>query len=525
MPTTSLTASLTTPPTTSLTTSLTIADVLEQHVRSFPDGTAVACGDATHTYPELADRSRRLAGWLAAEGVGRGDRVLWLGQNCHRVLECVLACAHLGAMVCPANWRQSADETAFVVDDLAPRVVVWQEQEIGPVVRQARDRARHRATWVRHDDDGAGSYEALLAGAPPPPPPSAAADDPVVVLYTAAFDGTPNGALLTQANLLAQSVMIAMLQGIGADTVYLNCGPLFHIATLFVMFPTFHFGGTNVFLARPDPEEICRLVDRHRCTSCFILPPTIAEVVAANAAGRYDLSSLRTAFDMPEWRAMTSPDPSPWGARPAGYGQSEVVGLATFAALGGRAGDFTTGRASPLVQVRLVDDADREVAAGDVGEIVVRGWTVGAGYWNRPALNERRSRGGWWHTNDLGRRNPDGTVTFVGPKVRVIKSASENVYPVEVEQCLAAHPAVQDVAVIGVPDPRWGQSVKAVVVRRPDRPVTADELIDHCRDRIAGYKRPRSVEFATDLPRSAAGKDYDELDRQYGGGGYPGSAP
>ena len=504
-------------------TSLTIVDVMDQNVRSHPDATAVICGDDSYGYDELAERSLRLAGHLASCGVEAGDRVLWLGQNCHRVLESLLACGHLGAMLSPANWRQSAAELAFVIDDLAPTVVIWQEREIGSTVQAARELSGHEAVWIRHDADTPDSYEAMIAR--PVEIPASAADPnaPVLVLYTAAFDGRPNGALLTHANLLAQSVMVAMLQQIGSDTVYLNVGPLFHIATLFVMFPTFHFGGTNVFLARSDAEEICRLIDRYRCTASFILPPTIAEVVKANAEGRYDLSSLRTPFAIPEWRAMTAPDESPWGKRPAGYGQSEVMGLATFAALGGTPGDFTTGRPSPLVQLRLVDDADAEVAEGEVGEIAVRGATVGTGYWNRKALTADRQRNGWWHTNDLGRRNPDGTVTFVGPKVRVIRSASENVYPVEVELCLEAHPSVAEAAVIGVPDDRWGQAVRAVIVRSGTHSVTGEELIEHCRQRIAPYKRPKSVVFVDQLPRAGGGKDYDELDRLHGGGGYPGT--
>ena len=340
------------------------------------------------------------------------------------------------------------------------------------------------------------------------------------------IEGRPNGALLTNANFVAQDVLIAMLQELGADTVYLACGPLFHIATLFVMVPTFHFGGTVVFVARPDPEAICLAVERHRCTAAFILPPTIADVVAWNAGRGHDLSSLRTAFDLPGWRPMSSPDTSPWGRRPAGYGQTEVMGLATFAALGGREGDFTTGRPSPLVQLRLVDDDDREVPPGAVGEIALRGLTVGAGYWNRPELTAQRSRGGWWHTGDLGRRNDDGTVTFVGPRLRMIKSASENVYPVEVELCLKGHPGVSDAAVIGVPDERWGQTVRALVVTADEgADLDADALIAYARPRIAGYKRPRSVVFVDAIPRQGGATDYDELDRLYGGGGYPGAAP
>jgi long-chain acyl-CoA synthetase len=175
-----------------------------------------------------------------------------------------------------------------------------------------------------------------------------------------------------------------------------------------------------------------------------------------------------------------------------------------------------------VVRVRIVDPDDREVPLGETGEIVARGATVMNGYWNRPDLNEVRRRNGWHHTNDLGRREVDGTITFVGPKTRMIKSAAENIYPAEVEACIASHRAVAACALIGVPDPTWTQSVKAIVVVRDGHAVTADEIIAHCRDRIASYKKPRTVEFISELPRSGFAVDYDALDAKFGGGGYPG---
>jgi acyl-CoA synthetase (AMP-forming)/AMP-acid ligase II len=174
--------------------------------------------------------------------------------------------------------------------------------------------------------------------------------------------------------------------------------------------------------------------------------------------------------------------------------------------------------------VRVVDAADDEVGPGDVGEIVVRGATVMCGYWNRPELNAHRARNGWHHTNDLGRFEADGTFTFVGPKTRMLKSGAENIYPAEVEGCLRAHPAVADVAVIGVPDDVWVQSVKAIVVLRADERVSEDALVEWCRARIASYKKPRSVEFVDALPRLGLAVDYDELDSRFGGGGYPGGS-
>ena len=175
-----------------------------------------------------------------------------------------------------------------------------------------------------------------------------------------------------------------------------------------------------------------------------------------------------------------------------------------------------------LCQVRIVDPDGNEVPDGSTGEIVVRGDTVHLGYWNRPEVNARRMRDGWWHTTDAGRREADGTITFLGTMTRMIKSAAENIYPPEVESCLASHPAVKQAAVIGVPDPQYTQSVKAVVVLEDGRDSSEAELIEHCRSRIASYKKPKSVEFVDELPMINGITDYEALDAKFGGGGYPG---
>ncbi|MBA3654382.1 MAG: AMP-binding protein [Actinobacteria bacterium] len=499
--------------------SLTLADVLREHRRSYPQRTAVVCGDTRLTWPELDDRVNQLANALTEAGVEAGDRVLWLGQNCHRVLEGMLAAAKLGAVFSPANWRQTGAEFAFVVDDSRPAVVIWQQDEIGEAIAEARAKATHRARWLRHDN---GEYEEFLAsGASDDPMTDVDPADPVLQIYTAAFTGTPNGALLSHTAVVIQDLLMANLQRVDADYVYLNAGPLFHVATLMTTLATFHMAGTNVFTRRVDAEELCRLIDTEKCTGAFVMGPTIAQILETNKDGRYDLKSLRTFGGAPEWNDMITVDPSPWGQRPAGYGQTEVMGMLTFNAVGGTA-TGAHGRPSPAVQVRIVDPDGNEVAPGETGEIVGRGPAMMNGYFDRDDLNAARQAGGWHHTNDLGRREPDGSITFIGPKTRIIKSAAENIYPTEVEAALAKHPAVKEAAVIGVPDPTWTQSVKAIVALKEGETATADDIIEHCKATIASYKKPRTVEFVDALPRQGWMVDYDALDAQFDGGGYPG---
>lgn len=499
---------------------LTLADVLREHARSLPGVTATVCGDHRATWPELQERVTRLADVLHRHGVGRGDRVAWLGQNCHRLLEGLLACAQLGAVFCPANWRWSAEEFAHALGDMSPRVVLWQRDEIGEVIEGARH-AASEATWICHDDpDG---YEAALAAADPTDREEVI--DPassVLLMYTAAFTGRPRGALLSHRALLHQSLVVALVQRIWLGYTFLNSGPLFHMATFMTTLATFHLGGTNVFVRRADPQEILELIHRERCNGAFLMPPTVQRMGELNADGRYDLSSLvHLRMGVAGFDEHLSPQTTPWLERPGGYGQTEVCGLVTWAAFGGE--DITTGRPSPVAQVRIVDPDGREVPPGEVGEIVVRGPLVMDGYLNDPEETARRQRGGWHHTGDLGVRVADGTIRFVGPMTRFIKSGAENIYPAEVEGVLVQHPAVREAAIIGVPDPTWGQSVVAIVALHDGAEVTAEELIEFCRQRIASYKKPKRVEFVDALPRTVHGQvDRDELDRRFGGGGYPG---
>jgi long-chain acyl-CoA synthetase len=502
--------------------SLTLGDLLRENRRRLPQRTATVCGGGHWTYPQLDDRVNRLASWLRAQGFVDGDRILWLGQNCHRLFECLFAAAKLGGIVVPANWRQTAPELAFQIDDVDARVVIWQDDEIGDRVREARDACSSTARWVQHDTDAADGYEALLADASPHDPELEV--DPmsaVLAIYTAAFGGRPNGALLSHLGFILEDLQVALLQRLGDDTIYLNSGPLFHVGSFMTTLATFQLGGTNVFMPRFDAEEFCRIVEAERCTTAYVVGNIMERVVEANRDRRYDLSSLRLP-GTPEWNEMVSPDVTPWSRNAGGYGQTEVNGLVTFRGVGGdHVG--THGRTLPLAQLRIVDEADRELPVGDVGEIVVRGPTAMVGYLHRPEINEHRQRGGWHHTFDLGRREADGSITFIGPMTTMIKSGVENIYPAEVEAAIARHPAVAEVCVIGVPDEEWDQSVKAVIVLHDGAHATDDDIIEHCKVNIASYKKPKLVEFTESLPRDANGMvDRDAVDARFGGGGYPG---
>jgi acyl-CoA synthetase (AMP-forming)/AMP-acid ligase II len=498
----------------------TYGDVLRTLRRSHPRGIATVCGSQRSTYPELDNRTNRLANALRARGIEQDDRILWLGQNCHRLLEVFLAAAKLGAVVCPANWRLRPSEVAFIAADVSPAAIFWQSGLATEVIEAVRDVVPETAVWFEYAGADVNEYEEVLAAADDDDPETYVdAHLPLIQMYTAAFEGSPNGALISHTAAFVHGLAYARWAGIDERYVYLNCGPMFHIATLAHTLMTFQLGGTNVFVTKADPEAICEAIDRERCTAAWLIEPTISAIVELNRDGRYDLSSFRPERrERDEWHAMTQDEPLP--GLSGSYGQTELIGRLSWP---NRGLVGANGRPDGTMQVRLLDDDGKEVADGEVGEISVRGPGVMLGYYNRPEVNAARMRGGWYRTNDLGRREADGSITFVGVKARMIKSGLENVYPAEVEACLRRHPGIAEAAIIGVPDPVWAQSVKAIVVTERDVQLSEAEVIAFCRDQLASYKKPRAVEFVDALPRTPGGVDYEVLDSEFGGGGYPGS--
>jgi acyl-CoA synthetase (AMP-forming)/AMP-acid ligase II len=510
---------------------VTVGDIIAEHSRSYPGRLALADGEHHLTWAELDVRVNRLASALRTAGVGEGDRILWLGQNSFRVYELLGAAARIGAMVCPGYWRWAPPEMAFAIADFHPAVVIWQEEEIGNTVRAARaaSPAAESALWLRHDTHDPHGYEAFLAGGDPADPGlDIDPDSALLVIYTAAISGRQCGSMLSHTNLISMGMSVAWLGDIDDRAVFLNSGPMFHIGNFqFFGIPVLLQGGTNVVTRRVIAGDVLDILAAEQCTRAYLMPATITQLVDLMRERGVELPHLKATIAPALWQGLVAADDSRHGREGGGmgygYGQTEVAGFCLFGGYGGK-GAGNAGRPAPVTSVRILDAGGRECPVGEAGEICVRGDTVHLGYWNRPEINSRRFRGGWWHTTDMGRREPDGTITFLGTMTRMIKSGAENIFPAEVENCLEAHPAVKEAAVIGVPSERFLQDVKAVVVLNGTAPATAADLIEHCRDHIASYKKPKTVEFLDALPRAAGVKDYAALDEKFGGGGYPGGA-
>ena len=494
---------------------MTAADIVARHARSTPDLVAFRDGPVTRTWAEADDRVTRLANALAARGVTAGDRVAVLGLNSAPVIEAMVATLRLGAICVPLNFRLVAPEIAYVLTDSGARVVVADDGFL-PAVAQA---ATIAAVDVATVGLGAG-YEELLAAAPPLAPAAAidvAVDDAAaaLVMYTSGTTGRPKGAVLTHRNLLLHAYSnVAHLGVRGDDRVGLSGAPLFHIAGVSGFYINLVLAATTVLAPSGgfDPTAMIDLLERERVSSCFFVPAQWAAIVAVPGIAERDLSALRRAT----WGAApasttllrTMIDTFPQAEVVTAFGQTECSPVTCF--LRGEDSIRKIGSiGTPMlnVEVRVVDDDMADVPPGEVGEIVYRGPTVMQGYWNKPQETAEAFRGGWFHSGDLVRQDPDGYLFVVDRKKDMIISGGENIYCAEVENVLAGHPKVAEVALIGVADPTWGEAPLAVIAPRdPADPPTAAEIGTFCREHLASYKRPRDVVIVAALPRNPSGK-------------------
>jgi fatty-acyl-CoA synthase len=482
--------------------------------RLSPDRIAVLHGDTARTYAELDDRRRRLAGGLRDLGVGRGDRVAYLGPNDPALLETLFATASLGGVFVPLNWRLTAPELAYIAADCGASVLVHAPDLAATAEAVAGD----GTTAVRRRVALGAGFEALAgsrpdAGGPPSLDEPVALDDPAVVIYTSGTTGRPKGATLSHGNVTWNCVNVLIDTDVGSDEVALVCAPLFHVAALnMVAMPMVMKGGTTILTGQFDPAGALELIERHRVTVMFGVPAMFNAMAQTPGFASADLSSLR--------RLLCGGAPVPLSTIRIyldrgvpflqGYGMTETAPGALFLGAGRAAEKAgTAGVPSFFTDVRVVRPDGTDAPPGEKGEVVVAGPNVMLGYWNRPDATAEVMDGEWFRSGDVAVVDDEGYVTIVDRMKDLIISGGENIYPAEVEDALYSHPGVAECAVIGVPDERWGEVGRAIVVPRPEAAADGlDEraLLDHLGGRLARYKVPRSVIFADSLPRSGAGK-------------------
>ncbi|CAB3392982.1 conserved protein of unknown function [Kyrpidia spormannii] len=476
---------------------------------------AIVCGDHRWTYRSLNRRVNRLANALNDLGVREGDRVAVLLPNGSEILEFLFACAKLGAILVPINFRLAPEEVRYIVEDAVPVCLAYHRMFAATVdPLQGEDNGvRH---WIRVGTPAGEAspdlgYEALVEGGSEEEPERDISLDRVhMMMYTSGTTGKPKGALLTHGNTTWNVVNTLGRIPVGEDEITLTVAPLFHIGAMNILTtPTLYRGGTVVVEDRFDPLRLLEAIERERVTSLFLVPAMWLALLQVADFERYDLRSLRFAVSGGAPCPLTVIEFFQERGVPffEGFGMTETspsVCILDGADAPRKRG--SVGKPLMHVDVRIVDDADRDVPMGEVGELLVRGPSVMVGYWNRPRETREALRDGWLHTGDLARRDEEGFLYLVDRKKDMIITGGENVYPVEVEQVLYRHPKIREAAVVGIPDDRWGESVKAVVAVKEGESLTLEELRAFCDGKLARYKIPRVLEVVEALPRNAAGK-------------------
>ena len=503
---------------------LRVADVVREHASTRGDVVALRCGSRTLTYSDLDERSNRLAQALLSAGVRAGDRVAHLDRTAPEVVELLFATSKIGAVTVPLNWRLAPTELETIVSDAGCTVLI-----AGPAYREvARDIAGGVPQRLEVIDTGE-DYEQRLRSRPAADPGvSGEAGDVAVQMYTSGTTGLPKGVLTTQRNLAA-AYLSADVWSFDSRSVSLTPLPMFHIGGIGWAYLGLVNGATTILVSEFDATEVIDLLERERVTNAVFVPTILQMLAAVPGAAERDYSHLRSIaygaspITTPVLRAALRTFRCPlFGV----YGLTETTGGVVQLRPEDHDADGTrqhllrsAGRPLPWVEMRIVDPAgEAECGVGEVGEVWLRAPNVMAGYYNRPAETAAAlTPDGWLRTGDGGYRDEDDFLFLTDRIKDMIVSGGENIYPVEVEEVLAQHAGVGDVAVIGVPDERWGETVMALVVLAPGASVDAFELLAFARDRLAGYKLPRSVEFVGELPRSPAGKVLKrELRARYG---------
>ncbi|MCK9216183.1 MAG: AMP-binding protein [Rhodoferax sp.] len=490
--------------------SFTLHDLITRNARWYGSSTALVFGDQRVTHDQYAGRTARLAAGLAAAGVGQGDRLAILAPNCLEYVDLFGAAARLGAIVVPINWRLSAEEVAYVIEDVTPRVLIVADEFKALLPQRGLDGMLCYTLGAAPAPWQAVSELYRERDTPTADRPGLADDSGLLIIHTAAVGGRPRGALLSHRGLIAASLQTQLAWQLTAADVNLGVLPLFHVAAIGFLLATQQAGGATLLLTRFDPPSLVKHIDEEGGSLIGTFPPMLGALLDAAAAQGSALAGLRvvSGIDVPETiaRLRTScPQASFWSA----YGQTETSGSVSLAPFDERPG--SAGRAAGLNTVAVVDELDRPLPTGATGEIVVRGPMVFQGYWRCEADNAFTLRNGWHHTGDMGRIDADGYLWYSGrsPAKELIKPGGENVYPAEVERAILEHPALAQAVVFGVPDVQWGEAVKAVCVLKAGCTLSAEDLIEFVGGRIARYKKPKHVVFVSSLP---LGSD-DSLDR------------
>lgn len=466
------------------------------------------------TYRELNERANRLANAFLAAGVKKGERVGLLLMNSAEFMEAYFALAKIGAVVVPLNWRLVADELTFILKDSGTKRLIFDTDFVDTVAElHSRGERTDVVQWLQVGGETAhfaDAYAAFRDAAPATEPATGAADDDMLyIMYTSGTTGLPKGVVHTHDTAIWAILTIAATTDYHEGDVYLGALPMFHVGALTPLAVNVYAGATSVVMRAFDPTLAWQLIEREKISTGLAVPAMLNFMVQVGGfRDRFDFSSLR-------W-VMTGAAPVPVALtklyHELGIGLLQVYGLTEScgpacvmdSANAMRFPD-STGKAFFHTEVKVVNDAGETCAPGEAGEVWVKGRHIMREYWNRPDATAETLVDGWLRTGDVATMNDEGFVSIQDRIKDMIISGGENVYPAEIEGVLAQHPGIVEAAVIGLESPKWGESPLAIVVKK-DESLTAAEVLDFCRGKLAGYKQPKGVEFVDTIPRNPSGK-------------------
>jgi fatty-acyl-CoA synthase len=505
---------------------LSVLEFRDRAERFFGPKVGVVDGERRFTYAEFGERTHRLANALRGLGLGTGDRVSFITYNTHQLLEAYYGVLEAGGVLDPINIRLTPADIAYILGHAESRVVVY-HRDFAPLVEQVVGQLDERPTLVVLEGETGPladhEYEALLAAAPATPLEPEIDENAVAELfYTSGTTGRPKGVALTHRNLHLHALYAELAVRFGEDDVVLHVVPLFHVNGWGTPHYLTMVGGRHVMLRRFDPLALMQLVQDEGVTRLLGVPTIFNAVLNHPERSRFDLSSLRGAIvgGAPSSPALIAALERELGCQAiVGYGLSETSPILTLAnprswlaetesAEAHQARQAATGWAAVGVGIRVVDAEGHDVRPDgqQIGEIVARSNVVMDGYYREPEATAAAIREGWFHTGDMAVMDPAGEVTIKDRSKDIIIRGGENISSVEIENALAAHPAVLECAVVAAPDAQWGEAPVALVVLKDGAAATAEELTAHCRERLASFKVPREIVLRDALPKGGTGK-------------------
>jgi len=496
-----------------------LGDLLRRSALRYPDKLALVAGEVRWTYAEFDRAVNRTAASLAARGVVKGDRIALLSHNSWQFAVISFALARLAAILVPINFMLGAEEVAFILGHSGASGLIV-EDALHPVGERALAQAGTvdgvRGWIALRGQPAAGGWEDAAGwaqdGDEQPPEVLVEDEDPLRLMYTSGTESRPKGVVLSSRSLIAQYVSCIVDGGMEPGDVDLHSLPFYHCAALDCFLgPDVYLGATSIVLPGPDPAALLRAIESERVTKLFAPPTVWISLLRSPSIDTTDLSSLRkgyygaSAMPVEVLRELQQrlPEVRLWNF----YGQTEMAPLATILRPEeqiSRAG--SAGRPAINVETKLVDDLGSEVPAGTIGEIVHRSPQAALGYWNDEAKTADAFRDGWFHSGDLGLLDDDGYLFVVDRKKDMIKTGGENVASLEVEQAIYLMPEVLEVAVFAIADPKWVEAVTAAVVAKESAAISPDQVIAHCRSRLAPFKAPKHVVIIDGLPKNPSGK-------------------